>query len=153
MRPVTSGIYLILNNHYSAIYNINEMCMKIILTNVFVENQDKALDFYTKKLGFKEKQNVPVGDFKWITVVSPDNENGTELLLEPNNNETAKRYQKELFEQGIPAASFGVDNIQKEYERLEALGIRFTMKPTLAGNVHIAVFDDTCGNLIQIMER
>lgn len=129
------------------------MSMKIILTSVFVDDQDEALQFYTKKLGFVKKQDVPVGEFKWLTVVSPDDQNGTELLLEPSDNPVAKTFKKGLVEQGIPAASFGVKDIEAESKRLKGLGVRFTMEPTQMGPVKIAVFDDTCGNLIQIMEQ
>ena len=129
------------------------MSMKIILTSVFVDDQDKALQFYTEKLGFVKKQDVPAGQFKWLTVVSPDNQEGTELLLEPSDNPIAKEFKKGLVEQSIPAASFGVDNIEKEYQRLKEAGVTFTMEPTQMGPVKIAVFDDTCGNLIQIMEQ
>ena len=127
--------------------------MKIILTSIFVDNQDDALRFYTEKLGFVEKENVPIGAFKWLTVVSPDDEGGTELLLEPNDNPAAQTYQKEIFKQGIPAASFGIDDIEKEYERLTSLGVVFTTKPTQVGGATVATFDDTCGNLIQIMKK
>ena len=127
--------------------------MKIILTSIFVNNQDDALRFYTEKLRFIEKENVSVGAFKWLTVVSPDDESGTELLLEPNDNPAARTYQKEIFKQNIPAASFGVDDMEKEYERLVSLSIVFTMKPTQMKNVIVAVFDDTCGNLIQIVKK
>jgi len=129
------------------------MSMKIILTSVFVDDQDEALQFYTKKLGFLKKEDVPVGAFKWLTVVSPDDKNGTELLLEPSDNPIAKDFKKGLVEQGIPAASFGVDNIEDEYKRLKDLGVTFTMAPTQMGPVKVAVFDDTCGNLIQMMQR
>lgn len=124
--------------------------IKIVLTSVFVDNQEKALKFYTETLGFVMKQDVPVGEFKWLTVVSPAAPDGTELLLEPNDNPVAKTYQDGLFAQGIPAASFGVDDVQAEYERLTALGVNFTMAPANMGVVTVAVFDDTCGNLIQI---
>ena len=127
--------------------------MKIIVTGLFVEDQDKALSFYTETLGFLEKEEIPVGDFRWLTVVSPDDQEGTELLLEPNDNPAAKAYQKAIFEQGIPATLFGVADIQSEYERLKNLGVQFNMEPTRAGDVTIAVFDDTCGNLIQIAEK
>ena len=127
--------------------------MKIILTSIFVNNQDDALRFYTEKLGFVEKENVSLGAFKWLTVVSPDDEDGTELLLEPNNNPAAQTYQKELFKQGIPAVSFGVDDIQKEHKHLTSLGITFTTKPTRTGGATIAIFNDTCGNLIQILKK
>lgn len=127
--------------------------MKINLTSIFVQDQKTALEFYTEKLGFVKKQDVPVGQFKWITVVSSENPNGTELLLEPNNNPVAEAYQKGIFEQGITATTFTVDDINGEHEKLEKLGVRFTMPPTKIGEVTIAVFDDTCGNLIQIMEK
>ena len=126
--------------------------MRIILTGVFVSDQDKALKFYTETLGFVKKHDVPVGEFKWLTVVSPDDPDGTELLLEPDANPVSQAYQKGLFEQGIPAASFGVTDIRTEYEKLKSLGVAFTMEPTEMGNVTIAVFDDTCGNLVQIMQ-
>jgi catechol 2,3-dioxygenase-like lactoylglutathione lyase family enzyme len=128
------------------------MSMKIILTSIFVDDQEKALDFYTQTLGFIKKQEVPLGEFKWLTVVSPDDQDGTELLLEPSDNPVAQAYKQGLVAQGIPAASFGVANIQAEYERLKNLGVTFTMEPTAMGPVTVAVFDDTCGNLIQIMQ-
>jgi predicted enzyme related to lactoylglutathione lyase len=125
--------------------------MKIILNSVFVNDQDKALKFYTETLGFVKKHDIPVGEFKWLTVVSPDDQDGTELLLEPNDNPVAKAYQKGIFEQGIPATSFGVTDIHAEYKKLKKHGVKFTMEPTKMDQVTIAVFDDTCGNLIQIM--
>lgn len=100
-----------------------------------------------------KKQDFPVGEFKWLTVVSPEDRNGTELLLEPNDNTVAKEYQKGLVAQGIPATSFGVTDIEDEHRRLKTLGVTFTMKPTQMGRVKVAVFDDTCGNLIQIAEQ
>lgn len=127
--------------------------MKIIVTSIFVQDQEKALEFYSKTLGFVKKADVPVGKFRWITLVSPEEQEGTELLLEPNNHPAAKEYQKKIFAEGIPATMFGVTNIQKEYERLLENGVRFTMEPTKMGEVTIAVFDDTCGNLIQIVEK
>ena len=126
--------------------------MRITLTSVFVSDQDEALKFYTGTLGFVKKHDLPVGQFKWLTVVSPDDPDGTELLLEPNDNPVAQEYQKGIFDQGIPAASFGVMDIRAEYEKLKSLGVAFTMEPTELGNVTIAVLDDTCGNLIQIMQ-
>ena len=126
--------------------------MKIKLTSVFVDNQDKALKFYTDVLGFVKKSDVPVGEFKWLTVVSPEEPNGVELLLEPNDNPAAKTFQKAIFEQGIPATSFAVVDVQKEFERLKKLGVAFTTEPTDAGPVTIAVLNDTCGNLIQIYQ-
>lgn len=126
--------------------------MKIIITNIFVNDQDKALEFYTGKLGFVKKHDVPVGEFKWLTVVSPDDQGGVELLLEPNNNAVAKAYQQGLFEQGIPAASFGVTDVHAEYHKLNKQGVRFIIEPTKMEQVTLAVFDDTCGNFIQIMQ-
>lgn len=126
--------------------------MKIIVTSIFVQDQDKALAFYTEKLGFVKKHDEPAGEFRWITLVSPDDPNGTELVLEPNDNPAAKEYQKKLFEQGIPITMFGVTDIHKEYERLLDKGVKFTMEPTKMDEVTIAVFEDTCGNLIQIMQ-
>jgi len=127
--------------------------MKIIVTSIFVQDQDKALDFYTETLGFVKKHDVPSGEFRWITLVSPEEQEGTELLLEPNNHPAAKEYQKKLFEEGIPVTMFGVEDVQKEYDRLLKHGVKFTMGPTDAGQVTIAVFDDTCGNLIQIAQN
>ena len=127
--------------------------MKIIVTSIFVQNQDKALEFYSETLGFVKKHDVPAGEFRWITLVSPDNQEGTELVLEPNDNQAAKDYQNRLFEQGIPVTMFGVDDVRKEYDRLLKHGVKFTMEPTKMGNVTIAVFDDTCGNLIQIIQQ
>lgn len=126
--------------------------MKIKLTSVFVNDQDKALKFYTEVLGFKKKNEIPLGEFKWLTVVSPDAPNEVELLLEPNNNPAARIYQNEIFKQGIPMNAFNVDNVQNEYERLLKLNVKFTTKPTNVDTAVIAIFDDTCGNLIQIYE-
>ena len=126
--------------------------MRITHTSVFVSDQDEALKFYTETLGFVKKHDVPVGKFKWLTVVSPDDPEGTELLLEPNDNPVAQAYQKGLFDQGIPATSFGVTDIRAEFEKLKSLGVEFTMEPTEVADVTIAVFDDTCGNLIQVMQ-
>ena len=126
--------------------------MKIKLTSVLVEDQDKALKFYTEVLGFVKKRDVPVGQFKFLTVVSPEEPDGTELLLEPNENPAAKTFQKAIFEQGIPLTAFAVEDIQKEYERMKKLGVVFTQEPTKMGPVTQAVFDDTCGNLIQIYQ-
>ena len=126
--------------------------MRIVLTGVFVNDQNEALRFYTETLGFVEKHDVPAGEYRWLTVVSPDEPDGTELLLEPNENPVAQAYQKGLFDQGIPATSFGVTDIHAEYERLKSMGVAFTMEPTELANVTIAVFDDSCGNLIQMMQ-
>jgi catechol 2,3-dioxygenase-like lactoylglutathione lyase family enzyme len=126
--------------------------VKIKLTSVLVDDQDKALKFYTEVLGFLKKTDVPVGKFKWLTVVSPEGPDDIELLLEPNENPASKVYQKALHEQGIPLTAFAVDDIQKEYERLKKLGVAFRTEPTQMGPTTIAVFDDTCGNLIQIYQ-
>src|SRR5258708_26205049 len=104
--------------------------MKIKLNSVFVDDQDKALKFYTEVLGFVKKRDIPVGQFKWLTVVSPEGPDDIELLLEPNDNPAAKTYQKAIFEQGIATTSFAVEDIQKEYERMKKLGVVFTMEPT-----------------------
>lgn len=127
--------------------------MKLILMSVFVDDQEKALRFYTEKLGFVRKSDYPVGRFRWLTVVSPEGPEGVELLLEPNDNPIAKTYQQGIYNQGIAAATFGVDDVHREYERLKDLGVRFTMEPTVMGEATIAVLDDTCGNLIQIAGR
>lgn len=127
--------------------------MKIIVTSLFVQDQDQALKFYTETLGFVKKHDVPTGKFRWIAVVSPEDQDGTELLLEPNEHPAAKEYQKKLAADGIPATMFGVADIQAEYNRLSESGVKFTMKPTSMGEFTIAVFDDTCGNLIQMIQR
>jgi predicted enzyme related to lactoylglutathione lyase len=127
--------------------------VKIILNSVMVADQDKALAFYTDKLGFTKKTEIPMGDFKWLTVVSPEVNDNVELLLEPLNFAPAKIFQQALFDAGIPATAFGVDDIDKEYERLNKLGVTFKMKPTDMGPVIAATLDDTCGNYIQIVER
>ncbi|PTY79858.1 glyoxalase [Heyndrickxia sporothermodurans] len=127
--------------------------MKIIVTSIFVQDQDKALKFYTETLGFIKKHDVPVGEFRWIALVSPDGQDGTELLLEPNDNPAAKEYQEKIFSQGIPATMFGVEDVREEYNRLIKHGVKFTIEPTEMGDVTLAVFDDTCGNLIQIAQQ
>lgn len=127
--------------------------MKIKIASIFVDDQDKALEFYTKTLGFMKKDDIPAGDFRWLTVVSPDAPEGMELLLEPNAHGAARAYQKTIFEEGIPATTFFVDDIRAEFDRLGRRGVRFTVEPTEIGSVIIAVFDDTCGNLIQLTER
>ncbi|WP_257461730.1 VOC family protein [Archangium lipolyticum] len=126
--------------------------MKIKLTSIMVDDQQKALDFYTRVLGFVKKHDIPLGAFKWLTVVSPEGPGDIELVLEPNANPAAKTYQKALHEQGIPLTAFAVDDVQKEYERLKALGVVFKSEPRKVGEVTIAVLDDTCGNLIQIYQ-
>jgi catechol 2,3-dioxygenase-like lactoylglutathione lyase family enzyme len=130
--------------------------MKIKLTSVLVEDQEKALQFYTNVLGFVKKMDVPMGDARWITVVSADEPGGTELLLEPDWNPVlhgaVKTFKKALFDAGIPFTAFAVENIRKEHERMKKLGVPFRTKPTKMGPTTIAVFDDTCGNLIQIYQ-
>ncbi len=125
--------------------------MRINITSVLVDDQDKALKFYTEVLGFVKKVEVPLGEDRWLTVVSPDNLDGTELLLEPDGHPAAKPFKRALVEDGIPFTSFAVDDVQAEYERLRSLGVRFTQAPLAMGPVTTAVFDDTCGNLIQIV--
>lgn len=126
--------------------------MKIKLTSVLVENQQKALEFYTDVLGFVGKNDIPMGDARWLTVVSPEGPDDVELLLEPNGNPAAKVFQKALFEQGIPLTAFAVDDVEKDYRRLKERGVVFKTPPTKAGPATIAVLDDTCGNLIQIYQ-
>ena len=124
--------------------------MRINLASVWVDDQEKALRFYTDVLGFVKKTEVPVGEHRWLTVVSPEAPEGVELLLEPDEHPAARPLKEALVADGIPFTSFAVDDVQKEYERLTALGVRFTQEPTQMGPVTTAVLDDTCGNLIQI---
>ena len=124
--------------------------MKINLASVFVDDQDKALSFYTETLGFVKKTEMPAGEFKWLTVVSPEDPDGVELLLEPSNHPAVKPFRDAIVADGIPYTSFAVTDVQAEYERLSALGVKFVQEPTSMGPVTTAVFDDTCGNLIQI---
>ena len=126
--------------------------MRISLTSVFVNDQDEALRFYTEVLGFVKKHDFPVGEFKWLTVISPEGPDDIELLLEPNDNPVASTYQQGIYEQRIPAASFATQDIQAEFERMSQLGVRFTMEPTAAGEIIQAILDDTCGNLIHIYQ-
>ena len=126
--------------------------MRIHVTSVFVDDQRKALDFYTNTLGFEKKSDIPLGDASWLTVVSPEQPDGTELLLEPSGHPAVKPWKDALVEDGIPAASFAVDDVRAECDRLQARGVRFTQEPTEMGPVTTAVFDDTCGNLIQIVQ-
>ena len=127
--------------------------MRIHLTSVFVDDQQKALRFYTETLGFRVKHNIPLGEHAWITVVSEEAPEGTELLLEPDDHPAVGPFRKALVEDGIPSASFAVDDVGAEHERLVASGVRFVQPPTDLGSVITAVFDDSCGNLIQIMEE
>ena len=125
--------------------------MRIKLNSVMVDDQDKALKFHTEMLGFIKSQEIPIGEFKWLTVVSPEG-GDAELSLEPNANPAAKTFQEALFTQGIPLAAIEADNIEAEFQRLGSRGVVFTMKPAKAGVVTYAVFADTCGNLIQIYQ-
>jgi len=127
--------------------------MKIIVTSVMVKDQDKALAFYTKMLGFIKKNEIPMGEYKWLTVVSSEAPDGVELLLEPMGFAPAVTYQQQLYEAGIPATIFGVSDIQKEYERLVELGVAFKAPPARMGPVTVVTFDDTCGNLIQLVQQ
>ncbi len=126
--------------------------MKIKLTNVMVKDQEKALKFYTEVLGFIKKREIPMGEYKWLTVVSREEPNGVELVLEPMAFDPAKTYQKALLEAGIPAAAFWVEDIETEFERLKNLDVTFSMCPTQMGPTKLAVFNDTCGNNIQIFQ-
>ena len=126
--------------------------MRIHLTSIFVDDQAKALEFYTNVLGFQKKNDIPLGEHRWLSVVSPSDPNGTELVLEPNDHPAVGPFQTALVEDGIPFNSFAVDDVAAEYERLAALGVTFTQKPTQMGPVTTAVLDDTCGNLIQIAQ-
>jgi predicted enzyme related to lactoylglutathione lyase len=128
-----------------------EVSMKIKLNSIFVDNQNKALKFYTEVLGFKKSKDIPVGEFKWLTVTSPDGPADVELVLEPNANPAAKQFQESIFKQGIPITAFEVDDIKAEYQRLKGQ-VMFTMTPTRHGPVTIAIFSDTCGNLIQLYQ-
>jgi catechol 2,3-dioxygenase-like lactoylglutathione lyase family enzyme len=127
--------------------------VKITLTSVLVDDQQKALDFYTRVLGFEKKTDVPLGgEHRWLTVVSPQARDGVELVLEPDGHPAARPFKAALVEDGIPFTSFSVDDVAAEHDRLVSLGVRFTQPPTPMGPVTTAVFDDTCGNLIQIAE-
>jgi glyoxylase I family protein len=126
--------------------------MKIKLMSIMVDDQDKALRFYTDVLGFRKKREFPVGAYKWLTVVSPEGHDDVELSLEPNANPAGKTFQKAMFDQGIPIAAFEVSDMASEFARLEKRGVAFTKEPTQAGPVMIAVFSDTCGNLIQLYQ-
>src|SRR3979409_89935 len=125
--------------------------MKIKLTSVYVDDQDKALRFYTEVLGFVKKGDFSQGPFRWLTVASPEEPNGTELQLALNDNPAARAYQQAMFEQGQPAVMFYADDVQREYDRMKALGAEFTKPPTKVTGSTIAMLNDTCGNLIQIV--
>lgn len=126
--------------------------MRIAITSLLVNDQDKAETFYTEALGFVKKMDVPAGDYRWITFVSPEAPDGVQLSLEPNANPVGKAYQEGLYEQSIPATIFTVDDLQAEYERMIGLGVRFTTEPVAESWGSYAVFDDTVGNLIQLLQ-
>jgi catechol 2,3-dioxygenase-like lactoylglutathione lyase family enzyme len=126
--------------------------MRIVVTSVLVDDQDKALRFYTDVLGFIKKTEFPAGAHRWLTVVSPDDPDGVELVLEPDDYRVAKQFKQALVEDGIPFTSFGVKDVNAEYKRLAGVGVRFTQPPVEMGPVISAVFDDTCGNLIQMAQ-
>ncbi len=127
--------------------------MRINLASVLVDDQEKALRFYTDVLGFVKKHDIPVGEDRWLTVVSPQDPDGTELVLEPSSHPAVKPFKEALVADGIPYTSFAVDDVKTEYERLRGLGVRFTQEPVDMGPVTTAVLDDTCGNLIQIAHQ
>jgi predicted enzyme related to lactoylglutathione lyase len=126
--------------------------MKIKFSRVYVNDQAKALDFYTRVLGFVKKQDIQSGDYRWLTVVSQQEPEGAQLVLESNSNPAAKAFQEAIHKQGQPASQFIVDDLQSEYERMKNLGAVFTMPPTKTPGSTIAIFEDTCGNLIQIVQ-
>ena len=125
--------------------------MRITLTSVMVDDQEKALRFYTDVLGFRKKTEVPLGEHRWLTVVSPEQPDGVELVLEPDGHPAVRPFKEALVADGIPYNAFAVPDVQAEFDRLTALGVRFTQPPTQMGPVTTAVLDDTCGNLLQIM--
>ena len=127
--------------------------MRIKLTSIMVDEQEKALRFYTEVLGFRQKHDIPVGEYRWITVTSPEGPDDVELALEPNANPAAKTFQDAMFKQGIPVAAFEVSDLASEFARLSGRGVAFTKPPTPAGPVSFAVFADTCGNLIQLYQK
>jgi predicted enzyme related to lactoylglutathione lyase len=127
--------------------------VKIKLNSVIVRDQEHALRFYTDVLGFSKKTEIPAGEYRWLTVVSPEEPDGAELVLEPNAHPASATYQKALFETGTPLTAFAVDDVQGEFERLKALDVTFSVEPTDVGTAVIAVFDDTCGNFIQIYQE
>lgn len=141
-----------MNSIYDFCGQLKTIEMKIKVTSVMVDDQDNALKFYTEKLGFVKKKDIPLGEHKWLTVVSGEEPDGVELLLEPMGFAPARVFQKALKDAGIPLTMFNVDDIQREYERLEKSGVKFSMKPTQMGPATIAVFDDTCGNNIQLVQ-
>jgi catechol 2,3-dioxygenase-like lactoylglutathione lyase family enzyme len=149
-REAVSAYWFLLPPHLLASDNRR---MRINLTSVLVDDQNKALMFYTGVLGFVKKADFAAGQFKWLTVVSPEAPHEIELLLEPNVYPPAKTFQKSLFDDGIPATTFAVDDLAEEYERLKSLGVVFRTPPTDSGPVKLALFDDTCGNLVQLVQK
>jgi catechol 2,3-dioxygenase-like lactoylglutathione lyase family enzyme len=127
--------------------------MRIVTSSIFVDDQEKALQFYTTRLGFVKKSDIPLGTDRWLTVVSPDRPDGVELLLEPDSHPAVRPFKQALMQDGIPFTSFAVDDIHAEYDRLQALGVQFTQPPVEMGPVTTAVLDDTCGNLVQLAQR
>ena len=127
--------------------------MRIVVSSIYVDNQEKALQFYTEQLGFIKKTEIPLGEAKWLTVVAASDPDGTELLLEPDTHPAVGPFKRALVQDGIPFTSFAVEDVQAEYERLYAAGVRFTQPPAAMGPVTTAVLDDTCGNLIQIAQK
>jgi catechol 2,3-dioxygenase-like lactoylglutathione lyase family enzyme len=127
--------------------------MRIVVSSVFVDDQEKALRFYTDMLGFTKKADIPMGPTRWLTVVAPGDPNGVELLLEPDHHPAVGPFKRALVEDGIPFTSFGVEDVQAEFERLRLAGVHFTQPPVAMGPVTTAVLDDTCGNLIQIAQK
>ncbi len=131
---------------------MEEVRVRIKLTSIMVDDQDKALKFYTETLGFKKKFEIPVGEYKWLTVVSPEGPDDLELSLEPNANPAGKAFQQAMFAQKIPLAAFQSEDVDADHQRLKSQGVVFTLEPTAMGAVKIAILSDTCGNLIQIYE-
>jgi catechol 2,3-dioxygenase-like lactoylglutathione lyase family enzyme len=127
--------------------------IKVVLTSILVDDQQKALKFYTEKLGFQKKTEIPLGEHSWLTVVSAADPDGIEIVLEPDSHPAAGPFKKALVEDGIPMTSFAVDDLNLEYARLAAAGVRFTQPPVDMGPVATAVLDDTCGNLIQLAQK
>jgi catechol 2,3-dioxygenase-like lactoylglutathione lyase family enzyme len=127
--------------------------MRIVVSSIFVDDQDKALAFYTTKLGFVKKTEIPLGGAKWLTVVAPDDQDGTELVLEPDSHPAVGPFKRALVQDGIPFTSFAVDDVHAEYERLRAAGVEFTQPPVAMGPVTTVVLEDTCGNLIQLAQK
>ena len=127
--------------------------MRIVVSSIFVDDQEKALAFYTNRLGFVKKADIPLGAARWLTVVAPDDTHGTELVLEPDSHPAVRPFKSALAQDGIPFTSFGVDDVFAEYERLRSAGVLFTQPPVAMGPVTTAVLDDTCGNLIQLAQK